>query len=213
MFHDEPGNPKITTGPLSAPQNAPLDDPYLFALTQDYGGPQGVCHLYLTTVSPDDPSGDWNGYGNNSGTFVVVNDSGLQPVTYALTATTTSISSTSTPTMGTLSTFITVTASSTPARDNGIKASSSQGLSSGTKAGVAVGVVCGVLSVAILSWLLFRKRRQHTKQVVEVTEHLSDTHQHLSHDAEELPGMEVAAELALTSRYIELDGVPLAEAE
>ena len=241
MYRNEFGKPNFITGPLLARQNAPLNNPYQFALTQDYGGPEAVCHFYLTTVSPDDPTGDHNGYGNNSGTFNVVNDAGLQPVTWALTETTTSIlspstsantiestsststttnrttsllsTSTSTTNTETMSMSMTAIASSTPLSGTGINAPSSRGPSSGVRAGVAAGVICGVLSGAILSLLLVWKRRQKSNQGAEVTWHLSDSHQNLSNNGKELPGVEVAVELAVTPRRDELDGGLVAELE
>lgn len=196
-----------------APQNAPLNEPYQFALTQDYGGPQGVCHFELTTVTPEDPTGGSNGYGNNSGTFIVVNDADLRPVTWALTETTTSSSITSTPVMNTIVVSVTVGASSTLSMDNSIKVPSSQGLSSSVKTGIPVGVTCGVLAVAIFLWILYWKRRRNTNRGAEVERRLGEFPQRLARNAEELPGVEAAAELAATSGCGELDGIPVAEIE
>lgn len=39
-LRNEPDNPKTTTGPLLAPQYTPLNEPYQFALEQDYGDPK-----------------------------------------------------------------------------------------------------------------------------------------------------------------------------
>lgn len=115
--------------------------------------------------------------------------------------------------MSTIVMSVTVGTFSTLSVDNSIRVPSSQGLSSSVKTGIPVGVTCGVLAVAILLWILYWKRRRNTNRGAEVERRLGEFPQRLARNAKELPGVEVAAELAVTSRCDELDGVPVAEIE